>query len=41
MQYGMNGVDALDDEQVKEVQKAYIECGLNCTVSSADYGGGK
>ncbi len=33
MQYGMNGVGAVDDEQVKTVQKAYIEWGLNCTVS--------
>ncbi len=33
MQCDMDGVGAVDDEQVKTVQKVYIECGLNCTVS--------
>jgi len=33
IKYGMDGVDAANDEQVKTVQKAYIECGLNCAVS--------
>jgi len=33
MQYDMDGLGAVDDERVKTVQKAYIEYGLDCTVS--------
>jgi pyruvate formate lyase activating enzyme len=33
IQYGMDGADAANEEQVKTVQKAYIERGLNCAVS--------
>ncbi len=33
MVYAMNGVDAADDEQLEAVRKAYVQCGIECTIS--------
>ena len=31
--YAMEGLGAADDEQIEAVRKAYIECGIECTIS--------
>jgi pyruvate formate lyase activating enzyme len=33
MVYAMNGFDAADDEQLEAAQKAYAQCGIECTIS--------
>jgi pyruvate formate lyase activating enzyme len=33
MVYAMNGVAAADDEQLEAVRKAYVQCGIKCTIS--------
>ena len=33
MAYTMEGIGVADDEQVEAVKKAYIDIGINCTIS--------
>jgi pyruvate formate lyase activating enzyme len=33
MLYNMEGIGAMDDKQAEAVQKAYIQCGIECSIS--------